>query len=321
MSKAKKIWLLSAAALILIGGILFVGGMSIMKWDFSRLSTSKYETNEYTVTEAFQSISISSIGTDIELVATEEQTCSVLCHEQTKLTHAVSVKDGVLVIETVDTRKWYEHIGIHLGTPRITVYLPKGAYAALSIDSKTGDVRIPADLAFDSVSIALTTGDVESKADVTGALGIKTSTGSITVSDGSVGSLTLSVSTGKVSVSRVHCDGDVAVTVSTGKTALSQLSCKNLNTKGGTGDITLQSVIAAEKLSVTRSTGDVRFDGCDAAELYVLTDTGDVSGSLLSDKVFLVKTDTGDIDVPKTVSGGRCEITTDTGDIKITVTQ
>ena len=215
MSKAKKIWLLSAAALILIGGILFVGGMSIMKWDFSRLSTSKYETNEYTVTEAFQSISISSIGTDIELVATEEQTCSVLCHEQTKLTHAVSVKDGVLVIETVDTRKWYEHIGIHLGTPRITVYLPKGAYAALSIDSKTGDVRIPADLAFDSVSIALTTGDVESKADVTGALGIKTSTGSITVSDGSVGSLTLSVSTGKVSVSRVHCDGDAAVTVST----------------------------------------------------------------------------------------------------------
>ena len=31
------------------------------------------------------------------------------------------------------------------------------------------------------------------------------------------------------------------------------------------------------------------------------------------------KTDTGRVDVPKTVEGGRCEITTDTGDIKITV--
>ena len=49
------------------------------------------------------------------------------------------------------------------------------------------------------------------------------------------------------------------------------------------------------------------------------TDTGDVKGSLLSEKIFIPTTDTGDVDVPKTVTGGRCEITTDTGDIKITV--
>ena len=56
---------------------------------------------------------------------------------------------------------------------------------------------------------------------------------------------------------------------------------------------------------------------CDAAEIFVETDTGDVKGSLLSEKVFIPKSDTGDIKVPKTVTGGRCEITTDTGDIKI----
>lgn len=68
-----------------------------------------------------------------------------------------------------------------------------------------------------------------------------------------------------------------------------------------------------------RSTGYVRFDKCGAAELYVETDTGDVTGSLLSDKVFITDTDAGDVDVPKTASGGRCEIRTDTGDIKIEV--
>ena len=56
-----------------------------------------------------------------------------------------------------------------------------------------------------------------------------------------------------------------------------------------------------------------------AAEILIKTDTGDVKGSLLSEKVFVVQTDTGSIDVPKTVSGGRCEITTDTGDIKISL--
>ena len=51
----------------------------------------------------------------------------------------------------------------------------------------------------------------------------------------------------------------------------------------------------------------------------MITDTGDVRGSLLSEKVFIVNTDTGRKEVPDTITGGRCEITTDTGDVKITI--
>ena len=81
----------------------------------------------------------------------------------------------------------------------------------------------------------------------------------------------------------------------------------------------MDNVIAAEKLSIERSTGDVKFDGSDATEIYVKTDTGDVTGSLLTDKVFITQTDTGDVDVPKTTTGCRCEIITDTGDIRIKI--
>jgi hypothetical protein len=38
---------------------------------------------------------------------------------------------------------------------------------------------------------------------------------------------------------------------------------------------------------------------------------------LLSEKVFITKSDTGRIDVPETVTGGKCKITTDTGSIRI----
>ena len=58
---------------------------------------------------------------------------------------------------------------------------------------------------------------------------------------------------------------------------------------------------------------------CDAAELEIKTGTGDVQGTLLSEKVFVVKTNTGKIQVPETVTGGKCKITTTTGDIRITV--
>lgn len=83
----------------------------------------------------------------------------------------------------------------------------------------------------------------------------------------------------------------------------------------------MKNVISKEKFSIERSTGDVMFDSCDAAEILVKTDTGDIKGSLLSDKVFITQTDTGSVDVPKTVIGGKCEITTDTGDIRIKIQQ
>ena len=61
----------------------------------------------------------------------------------------------------------------------------------------------------------------------------------------------------------------------------------------------------------------MKFDSSDAAEIYVRTSTGDVAGSLLTDKVFMTQTDTGNVGVPQTITGGKCEIHTDTGDIQI----
>jgi hypothetical protein len=44
-----------------------------------------------------------------------------------------------------------------------------------------------------------------------------------------------------------------------------------------------------------------------------------VKGSLLTDKIFVTQSDTGKVDVPETVSGGKCKVTTDTGDIRIEI--
>ncbi len=72
-------------------------------------------------------------------------------------------------------------------------------------------------------------------------------------------------------------------------------------------------------MSIQRNTGSVKFNKSDAGEIKVVTTTGDVKGTLLTDKVFIVNTNTGKKEVPNTITGGRCEITTDTGDIKISI--
>lgn len=319
MSKGAKIWLIVAASLILIGGIIFVGVMTMLKWDFAKLSTNPYETNEYEMDEAFKAISVDIDTADITFISSENSKCSVVCYEQKNLKHSVTVKDDTLVIETVDTRKWYEHIGITFDTPKITVAIPEGEYGALSVRSSTGDVEISKDFKFESMDLSTSTGDVKNAASAAEAIKIKTSTGNIGIEGIAAGSLDLSVSTGRVNVSGVACEGDVSVVVSTGKAYLVDVACQNLSSSGNTGDISLKQVVAEERFSIERSTGDVKFEGCDAAEIFVEADTGDVKGSLLTDKVFITQTDTGRVDVPKSITGGRCEITTNTGNIQITI--
>ena len=157
------------------------------------------------------------------------------------------------------------------------------------------------------------------RANVSGALEIGLSTGDIDLADIEAGSMDLKVSTGRVTVESAVCKGDVSIHLSTGKTMLDGLTCANLRTDGSTGDITLKDVVASGAFSIERTTGDVRFENADAAEITVKTDTGDVTGSLRSEKVFLTASDTGKQNVPKSVTGGRCEITTDTGDIEIEI--
>lgn len=318
MKSATKIWLVVATSLVLVGCILFGGAMSMVKWNFSKLQTAKFETNEYDV-PAYYNISIQTDTADIEFVPSESDQYSVVCYEQKNAKHSVSVKDGTLVIELVDTKKWYEYIGIAFATPKITVYVPQGEYGALSIKSSTGDVEIPKGFQFDSMYILENTGDVAVHASVLDSVKMKTNTGDIRLENASAGSLQLSVSTGKITVDDVTCEGNANLCVSTGKTDLNNFQCKNLTSTGDTGDITLHQVIAGEKISLHRSTGDIKFDGADAAEVFVKTDTGDVTGTFLSEKIFFAETDTGRIDVPKSTSGGKCEVKTNTGDIKLSI--
>lgn len=317
MSKKTKAWLITAASLILIGCIIFGGVMTMLKWDFKKLSTVKYETNNHKITEKYNNISIISGAADIKFLLSENEETAIECFEAKNEKHLVSVINDTLIIELENRKKWYENIGINVGTPKIAISVPYEKLATLSIKSSTGDILIPKDFEFDSIDITQSTGHVTNLASATESIKIKKSTGNINLENIRAGALQLSVSTGKITASSIKCEGDINITVSTGKTKLSDITCKSLISNGTTGDISFNNVILSEKLSLKRSTGDINLEKCDANEIFIKTDTGDVNGSLLSEKVFITHTDTGRINVPKTVNGGKCEITTDTGNINI----
>ena len=279
MKKSTKIWLITATSLVALGCIMFSVAMTKIHWDFTKLSTVKYETNTYEVTDDFNSISMLTDTADILFVQSDDKICKVVCYEMSDMKHTTTVQNNTLTINVTDEREWYDHIGITLGSPKITVYLPKTEYDSLVIKEDTGDIEVPKDFKFGTIDIATSTGDI--------------------------------------TIAGVTCEDDIVINVSTGKVNLTDIKCKSLISDGSTGDFSLKNVIATEKFSIERSTGDVKFDACDATEIWVETDTGDVTGKLLSEKIFITETSTGDVHVRKSTNGGKCEITTSTGDIYI----
>lgn len=321
MGKHFKIWLVTAIVLLVIGSLLFGGAMTMLGWDFSKLSTDEYRTTTHAISEDFSNISIDTDTAKLLLVPSEDDACTVVCYEREKVYHSVSVKDNTLTISVVDTRKWHEYIGINVNFqgPKVTVYLPAGLYGALTVKTDTGSIKVPEDFSFESSSLSSDTGSIQNYASVADFLDIKTSTGKILVEGVTVGTLNLSASTGSITASDITCEGDASFGASTGKTTLSDITCQNLNVKGETGKILLTRVLPAKRLTVKNDTGNVHLDHCDAAEIGIYTDTGNVKGSILSEKVFRAHSDTGNVVVPDTLTGGKCEIISDTGNIEIVI--
>jgi DUF4097 and DUF4098 domain-containing protein YvlB len=187
----------------------------------------------------------------------------------------------MLTVSLLDSRTWFEKF-IGFGKQSITVYLPDSEYVA-------GNVKID-----------LSTGNVNLKGISAGSIDVNASTGNITLSD-------------------INCEKDIKTTLSTGKLTAENVRCQGFISDASTGDAILRGVVASGKLEIKRDTGDVKFSSCDGAEIYIATSTGDVKGSFLSEKIIFAETDTGKIQVPKLTEGGRCEITTDTGNIIISI--
>ncbi len=272
---------LIAAAVLVVGGLLMAGGAVY----FCDLDFHQFNTLKYEMHSTDIDPEFEQIDIDTSVAAVSiELSPDGNCRLDCYEPSKMKHTAQVEngVLKIREVQKWEGGFGIDMEEPTLTLYLPKDQYAALKLMVDTGDIRVPKIFTFDRVQIGSDTGDVDFQAGVTGQAQFKTDTGTVKA----VG-----------------------------------VSCGNFTAESDTGEILLENVIASGTLDVTSQTGDVRLKECDGAEIYITTDTGDVKGTILTEKVFLTETDTGEVNVPKSLTGGRCEITTQTGDIDIMIAQ
>ena len=264
-------------------------------------------------------MSVADTVSDISFETSKNGGCQVVCAEDAKLKHVVTVENGVLTVRQKDERKWMDHVGVFKQTATVTVYMPAGQYEDLNVKTDTGDVTVPEDFGFRTIRIEGDTADVVSLAGASETAEFITDTGDIRIDHVLMGDVTMKTDTGRISLDSVSLFGALKISSHTGNVALTGLSCAAAEIETTTGKVTLTSCLIHGLLDIETDTGDVRLDASDADELEIDTDTGDVTGTLLTEKIFFVESHTGKIDVPRGMSGGACDITTDTGDVRIAI--
>lgn len=319
-----------------ISALLLIFTLSFL---LTSCSVNNDEEKSYEINDEFCIILIDTDCSDITFLPSTDGKCRVNCSAIEGIYHSVKVNGDKLQIELDDDRSFFERMLSLSKNNSITVYLPLDVYTSVIIDNDTGDVKLHSDFVFDHINIDADTGDVVCNSSAayyiniesdTGNIvlndnsaaeyvNLKTYTGSIIVKSGNYNDFYATTETGDIVVSYTTCKNEFKTLVDTGDVDLSNITCGSFISVGDTGELTLSSVVAEEMITIKRETGGVRFNKCDAAEIEISTDTGNVTGSLLSNKMFTVNTDTGRVDLPESEVGGKCKIFTSTGDIKITV--
>ena len=305
--------------LVIIGGVICYSALTQINFDFSALNVVQYQTESCEVSEEFQSIRIQGDALDVDFETSADGKCHLLFSDSVKGKHSAVVEEGTLVIQMTDDREWYEHFGVNVGGPKVTLFLPKAKYAGLSVDVSDGRIEIPAGVAFENMNIELGAGEVDCRAQAEQSVEIRMGAGDLSLSEMSASSVSLSTATASVNLKNVKIDGKLKIQVSTGDVSLQEVSCENLQYEGSLSEAWLERVIAKETIQIKNTSGDVTFHKCDATSLKVVTTSGDVEGTVLSEKTFHANSVSGSVKVPKSDSGGSFEITTVSGDVQMEI--
>jgi len=320
MKKTTKILIIVATVLVVVGLSIFLIVLAQNDFDITKLDDHRTIVREEILTEDFNNIAIDVEIDDIIFLKTEEASAKVICKESEKLKFQINVVNDTLEIKAEDNNKWYRRFtfGFRFKTEQISIYLPKNNYHVLTVNNDVGNLKVPAGFTFTKIDVEVSTGNIEILSKVNN-LNIETSTGDVKLSNLSADNINVETSTGKHTLENINVTNQIKLDTSTGTVTLKSVNLATLRVAISTGRVNLTDVVATNSFNINSSTGRVSLEKCDAAEIYIKTSTGSVVGTLLTSKIFHTKSDTGDINVPKTITGGICDIETGTRDIDITI--
>lgn len=347
MKKNKKYALIISAAAVVVGLGIAAGALgatwrdsktdSESRYDLSALDTNEHEARNYKMDKKFSNIKISDSSNTVRILPTKEKTCRVDCYESKDTHYDVRVENETLSITRRDRHGFINFVVFDFENHALTVYLPEREYGDIDISTSSGDVEFGGAFTADKVNIDTASGDMKvstltcKKLTANGAsadielntvnceeLSAKTASGEIEFDDVTARELSVRSTSGGIELDDVTAR-ELSVSSTSGDIDLRNVRTDSLKTTTSSGEVELENVLVDGKMSLESTSGDIGLERCDAAELKISSTSGSVYGSLLTGKTFIAHSTSGDIDIPRTDNGGRCEVSTTSGDITLFV--
>lgn len=315
----KKV-LIIALILLIVGVVLVVVG-----WVFlnpADMNTVKDAVKVYHISELPQQININTLNSRVELRPIEGDEWRVECMDKEKLYHTVDLSDGVLTIKQIDTRQWYDHIGILKGFQNLSVivYLPAQVYESLNIHALSGSIKVEEGFVFSNASLQNTSGSITCASSVAGALNVKNTSGSISVSGNVGGDSIVKNASGSIHIVG-NVKGHLDVTNVSGRIEMKNVTPARATVQNTSGSIYLENVVCEGTCEIKNTSGSIELERCDAASFDLRTTSGGIRGSILSGKCFDCRSTSGSVRVPEDSEGGTFTAKTTSGGIRITVAE
>jgi len=305
MKKSVRIFLWMSLGMVFLGlvlvGIAF-GTVGFRAGDLIKPLFSVAETRTYRPEGFFSAVEIKESSCDVSVLPSEDTQVSVVCDETATVTYSVTVTaGGVLKIESIDTRAWYEYLIPTFSKERhVTVYLPEDHICSLSVSTASGDVSVTGLSSLSGLRAQTSSGDVAVRqCTVLNGVEIHTASGDVDVKASAVGDLQTETTSG---------DGDFR-----------DVTAARMNGSSTSGDLELTDLVCTGALELNTVSGDLELKNCDGASLSLKTASGDIEGTLRTGKTFQQKTVSGRIRVSSDSGSGICRIETVSGDATVRI--
>ncbi len=292
----------------------------------------------HNATSIYSSVSVSAASADIKLLPSESGDTYAVCDETDKIKYTLKVEDGVLKIEENDSRRWYDMIGIFIGSRKVTLYLPIGAYSDLTLASESGSIECREDgFSFKSAALSSLSGSIYFSADVSESVDASSSSGSIGISSATADSMLLRSSSGSIHITDSTAKGGISAASSSGSIGISSVTADSVLLESASGSIHITDSTAKGGISATSSSGSIGISSVTADSLLLESSSGSIrltdstakggisatssSGSIgissvTADSV-LLKSSSGSIRLTDTIASDEFKIDSSSGSVKL----
>lgn len=239
MRKAGK-WIISGVTLLVVGIVLFVVGMSLLKWDFLSLDTEKYEAKQFVLTEE-QSAAVTKVELNVDsfpVAVTAGDALALDYFESDRRQISVAVQDGVLKITENRARWSWDRFSFGVARYKFALTVPNGL--DLQIKGTNADVEMRGVTAGD-MTVRGTNNDVKLSDCTLSTLGVHTTNSTTVLTDVSCGAVTIDVT--NLDMTAKNCAWQALEVKSTnGDVEISDTTCQRVSLRSTNADYDLKRV-------------------------------------------------------------------------------